>query len=475
MNLPNYIFLCFLILFSLDGVSQNAYNVDFHIKGYENQEVIVAREFLNRYPVVDTLQQYAPGKFIFQGDSSLTAGVYLLVLPPDNNFLTFLIDEGDSQFSIKTNIDQLAEGIEIDGSVNNKVYYDHLNYSNAQVAKLNAILSEQHAAQGGEDLKSKFEAEIKALKDYRTLNVTRFSHLLAANLIRLEMEQEIPDFADLPLEEKKLQKLAYRKEHFFDFVNMADPRMVHSEAFFNKVFYYIQELTPNDFDALIESVDRVLELMKPSKTNFKYYLDHLMIDFASSDVIGMDKVYCHIVENYYAKGMAPWVQEEDLAEMVEDVKRRKPLLLNNIAPDIEMEDQFGESLSLHKTISKYTVLYLWQPGCSHCKLSMPYMKSFHAKYKDRGIKIFSACTKIGSKTEECWKYIEENELTGWINVTDKDLSSRFVQKYMAEKTPKIYILDADKRIILKDVGADQLDEIFESILMDQPREEPQGG
>ena len=475
MNLHRLIFILSLILISYLGVAQSAYNIDFQIEGYENQEVIIAREFLNRYPVADTLQQYAPGKFLFKGDSILDPGVYLLVMPPDNNFLTFLIDEGDANFNIKTKFASLSASIEIEGSLNNKLYYDHLNYSNKQVERLNALMSGQYPDADGIDPMQKFETEIQALKTYRENILEQYPDLLAANLVSLEMEKSIPDFKGISENEIKLEKLKYRKDHFFDYVNMADDRLTNSEAFFNKIFFYINELTPNTFDDLNESIDHILSLLKPSKTNFKYFLDHFMIEYASSDVIGMDKVYCHIVEEYYGKGLAPWVGENDLAEMVEDVRRRKPLLIDNIAPDISMEDQFGESLSLHGLQSKYTVLYLWQPGCSHCKLSMPFMKSFHEKYKNRGVKIFSACTKVGAKAEECWKYIEDNELKDWVNVTDKDLSSRFVQKYMAEKTPKIYILDQNKKIILKDIGADQLDEVFQSLLKNDGHQEPQGG
>ncbi len=467
--------MLFFLLLSFRCVSQSGYKMDFHINGYDNQEVVIAREFLNRYPVIDTIKQYAPGKFLFQADSILDPGVFLVVMPPDNDFLTFIVDNKDQTFNISTEFGSLSKSIKIEGSENNRIYYEHLNYSNQQVEKLNTIMSQKHGLDEGGMTISAFEKEIKALKKYREELIVQHPDLLTTNLIRLEMEKEIPAFEEAHPDDVTYLKFHYRKNHFFDYAIMDDDRMVNSQAFFNKVYYFLNELTPNNFDSLIVNIDYLLEKMQPSQKNFKYFLDHFMIDYASSDVIGMDKVYVHIVENYYGKGLAPWVEENDLAELLEDASRRKPLLLGNEAPAIVMDKKDGTALALYDIESPYTIVYLWQPGCSHCKLSMPYMKSFYEKYKNRGIKIYSACTKIGNKTEECWKYIEENGLQDWIHVTDKDLSSRFVQKYMAEKTPKIYILDKNKTIILKDISADQLDNVFESLLKENKTQEPLGG
>ena len=457
-----YLIIIFLSA-SFTSFSQEDYHIELEIEGFAGKEIIVAREFLNRYPVMDTLIQNTDGKFVFKGDSTLIAGVYLFVLPPNNDFLTFLVDEKDQHYSIKTKASNLAGEVSFIGSPNNKLYYDHLNFSNLQVGKLNALnesIELSHTAERIKEHTTAFEKELLALKNYREELLKNNKGLFAANLISLEMEKPIPSFDQLPKEHIPHAKYFYRKDHFFDLVDMGDNRLLHSEAMFNKIFYYLEELTAPHFDSLKVSIDNVLTLIKPADQTFKYYLDHLMIEYASSDVIGMDEIYIHIVENYFGKGMAPWIPKEDVDELLADALKRKPLLIGKLAPDILMEKKDGTPISLHEVKSPYTILYLWQPGCSHCKKSMPFLKDFYEKFKDRGVEIFSACTKVGSKTETCWSYIEENQMNEWINVVDKDLSSRFVQKYLAEKTPKIYILDENKHIVLKNFGTDQLEEIM---------------
>ena len=468
IEFTNKIYLTFIFLSTcLTVFSQGDYHIELEIQGYNETEIIVAREFLNRYPVIDSLSLDPSGKFIFKGDSTLTSGVYLFVLPPNNDYLTFLIDENDQNFKIKTQISNLAGAAIFTNSPNNKLYHDHLNFSNKQVAKLNQLnesLELSHTDERRAEHAKAFENELIALKSYREELLKNNKGMFAANLISLEMEKPIPSFENLPKAHIPHAKYFYRKDHFFDLVDMTDNRLLHSEAMFNKVFYYLDELTTPHFDSLKVSIDKVLTLIKPADRTFKYYLDHLMIEYASSDVIGMDEIYIHIVENYFGKGMAPWIPKEDLDELVADALKRKPLLIGKLAPDILMEKKDGTAISLHEVKAPYTVLYLWQPGCSHCKKSMPFLKDFYQKFKDKGVKLFSACTKVGEKTESCWEYIEENNMSEWINAVDKDLSSRFVQKYLAEKTPKIYILDENKYIVLKDFGADQLEEIMTDLL-----------
>jgi len=393
---------------------------------------------------------------------------------PENEFVSFIVDVDDQHFNIEANADELFEPVKYTSSKYNDIYQDYVRYSNQVVNSLNAFndrIQEEIEESTKKQLTDAFNNKLKELTDRRQSFIDQAPNSLAAELIRMEKETPVPSMEG-SVDEVRSKKYQFRQDHYFDNVNLDDDRLLNTEALFNKVFYYLQDLTPQNISMINANIDHVLSKMKPGGKNFKFYLDHIMLEYASSDYIGMDAVYVHVVDNYYAKDLAPWVDKTDLAEMLEDVRKRKPLLLGNQAPTIDMELKDGTPIALYDVEAPVTILYLWQPNCSHCKASMPYMKSFWDKYKSTGLKIFSGCTKVGAKTEDCWKYIEENELGGWINTVDKDLSSRFVQKYMAEKTPKLFILDADKKIILKDFDASQLEEIipalFESNRLNKP-------
>jgi len=453
-------------LFSINVNAQEGYQIDIELDNFNEDEIIFAYEFLDRYPVVDTIRRNDAGKFQIQADSFLIPGIYLLVLPPNNDFVTLLMNEDEQCFSVKADVHDLSGSMQITGSPDNKMYYEYMNYLNSKVGALNEFRA---AADATEDVSEKFKNKeafqkgVDEIRDHQFEIIKNHPKSFTAALIKSEIEYEIPAYDGSPQEVQYLQYY-FRKKHYFDMMNLADPRLLRSEILFNKVFYYLDNLTPKNTDSLNVAIDKVLSLVKPAPQTFKYYLDHIMITYASSDIIGMDAVYVHVVDKYYSAEATPWVAKEDLAEMKDDISRRKNILIGKIAPDIKMQLQDGTPISLHEVDANYTVVYLWQPGCSHCKKSMPFMKDFHSKFKDRGIELFTGCTKITNKVPECWKYVEENELGDWLNTVDPYLQSRFVQIYMAEKTPKIFILDDEKRIIMKDIDATQLEDIMNSIL-----------
>jgi hypothetical protein len=42
--------------------------------------------------------------------------------------------------------------------------------------------------------------------------------------------------------------------------------------------------------------------------------------------------------------------------------------------------------------------------------------------------------------------------------------SKYIEKYYVKSTPQIYILDKDKKIIMKRIAADQLDTVMDEII-----------
>ena len=54
-------------------------------------------------------------------------------------------------------------------------------------------------------------------------------------------------------------------------------------------------------------------------------------------------------------------------------------------------------------------------------------------------------------------------MDGWINANDPFHKSGFRFKYKVESTPQIFVLDKDQNIVVKRIGAEQLDEVMEEL------------
>ena len=79
-----------------------------------------------------------------------------------------------------------------------------------------------------------------------------------------------------------------------------------------------------------------------------------------------------------------------------------------------------------------------------------------------GIKVYAACT--GTDAKEWKKYIKEHKLD-WINVYDPSGQNEFRMTYDVYNTPKLFILDENKRILVNRLPQiDQFDDLFKFLL-----------
>jgi len=122
-------------------------------------------------------------------------------------------------------------------------------------------------------------------------------------------------------------------------------------------------------------------------------------------------------------------------------------------------------LTLHEVQSPYTVLFVWDPTCGNCKKAMPKMVAFYEAFKDRGVEVFAICTNtVQGDMAACAESIKEKNMIKWINAIDPFVKSNYKKIYDLTSTPQIYILDKDKRILSKKIGAEQLPDVMEQLL-----------
>ncbi|MCC7050264.1 MAG: TlpA family protein disulfide reductase, partial [Bacteroidia bacterium] len=166
-------------------------------------------------------------------------------------------------------------------------------------------------------------------------------------------------------------------------------------------------------------------------------------------------------KNYYTYNQAFWVDSTTIFKVQDRAKRTEPLLLGKKAPWFACKDTNSKWVDMYKIKSKYLVLVFWDPDCGHCKKAMPYLIEAYPKLKAAGIEFLGACTEL--EKDKWVKYLRENKLP-WINVGDWVPESNFRYDYYIESTPQIFVLDEDKNIIAKKIGAEQLYEFFSKSL-----------
>lgn len=100
-------------------------------------------------------------------------------------------------------------------------------------------------------------------------------------------------------------------------------------------------------DSINAALDFILSKCKEGSEIYKYVLSNSLNTYANSKYVGMDGVYVHLVEQYYAWRKAPWILEEPLAKWYRMQSPLKPLLIDKIAPNITVYKQDSTPISLH--------------------------------------------------------------------------------------------------------------------------------
>ncbi len=458
------------LLFLLCSISiwaQDGFEIKVEIDGYEESELYLAYYLGDKQYIQDTVARAKNGSFTFSGEEALPGGIYLVVMAPDNEFFQILIDENNQRFSVTTRIGaEQLEGTKFKDSQDNQDFYEYLVYLAEQRERGNELQA-KIAEATDPARKSAAEEELGGLGDkvlaFQERFIEEHPNSLPSAIIKANLPTNFPDYQGTE-EEINTQKWRWMQKHYFDNINLSDSRMLRTPFLFQRVEYFVQKLHVQHPDSIAIAVDFVLEQMRPAEDVFKFYLIHFLNFYAASKFVGMDAVYVHLVNKYYANGLAPWTDEEQLEKIIDNANRLEPLLIGKTAPDVRMQRRDGSTITLHQVESPYTVLYFWRYDCGHCKKSTPVLKEFYEKFKDRGIKIFAGCAKLRDEVPECWDYIDENGIGEWIHVVDPYGRSRFMSTYDLKSTPQIFILDENKQIISKRLGAEQLEDFFNRLL-----------
>ncbi|WP_198661780.1 TlpA family protein disulfide reductase [Lewinella sp. IMCC34183] len=464
-----YYRLLVLFLFLAAGLTaqDDRYRITVDIDGYDAEILTLGYYLLDKQYIVDTAYRSEAGDYTFAGDSAaLDPGIYLVVLSPDNNYFQFLIGEdGDQTFTLSTSMNTLNE-VRAEGSKENALFYDYLSYlaeRQRESAGLRALITDTTTAPAlVAEAEVKLEELDEQVRAHQDKVVADHPDAFVSAIIRSNQPATPPDFAEMTDEEaRRTRQWRWLQDHYFDGLDLTDRRLVRTPFLFQRIDYYINTLQVKHPDSLAAAVDRVLSRFEPQSEAFKYFTVHYTNEAATSNIVGMDALYVHMVDTYYRTGRAYWSDGEQLDKMVETADELRPLLIGKTAPDLQMVTREGKDTSLYAIDSDYTVLYFWRYDCPACKRSTPQMKEFYEKYRDQGVTIFSICTKGVEDLGNCWDYVDEQGTGDWVQVADP--YQRYYRDYDIKSTPTIFLLDKDKTIVSKRIAADQLGDIIDNL------------
>lgn len=464
-----------LLLLPLIACAQDGYHIDIQVDGFTESEAYLAYYYGDKQYLKDTAQA-VDGKFTFEGDERLDGGIYLVVMPPDSRYFEVIIDK-DQHFGLQTDTSDYVQNMVIKGSEENELFFGDIRYLAEMRTRANEIQQQLQTAEGAE--KERLQSELGQINEQvqteRMGLVEKYPDLLYSKVILAMKEPEIPEAPKGP-DGQPLDSLfafKYYRAHFFDNLDFGDDRMLRTPVYHNKVMQFLDKLTYRHPDSIADAIDYIVDKTRADSNVFQYTVIAILNKYAKTKIMGYDALYVHMVESYYMNGDAWWVDEETLAKMEERAVAISPTLVGRKAPNFLVKDVANNTQSPWGVEADYTVLYFWDYDCSHCKKVTPRLAEAMALYDGYSVKVLTL--NINGSREDWIEKLGEYglaELPNAINTHDAARSSGFDAMYDIRSTPRVLLLDDEKKIMAKQITVAQLQEILDRELgIDRPEEE----
>ncbi|GIV33069.1 MAG: hypothetical protein KatS3mg031_0604 [Chitinophagales bacterium] len=445
-----------------EKTSQN-FHLTVKIKGFPNGKVKLLGFIGDQSFLLDSAMTDATGKAQFKHDTLLPSGMYFLVFP-DETFAQMLIDKSQ-HITMEFDKADVVNTMQTQGSLDMELLYKNLRFEAGLTRKFDELKEQMDKLDKASDEYKKLEEEQNKLLEERKAHIRWFAdNYPNAFFTRFKIAGQNPELKK-PLRpdgsvDEELQVYYYRNE-FWDNVDFTDERLLRTPVYFNKLKKFMKELTPQIPDSLIKYADIISEKSKANKELFKFTVNWIALQYKNSKIMGLEKVYVHMVDKYWTKDQAWWSNDEEINGLRKEISYMKPSLIGEIGQDIRAKNEKGEYISMYEVIkTPITVLYIFSYECDNCKKETPHFVEVMKEWKAKGVA--DAFTLSVDNDEKLWKeYITQSGLIQFHNVFDFNRESQYHRKYHIDVTPEIYVMNKEHRIIASNIDSKQLPEIFE--------------
>ena len=457
----------FFILSSISSHAQDIYSYDIKVKfkgvSETSKSVQLAHYYGNSQFLKIDSSKVENGVIHFRGKSSLQGGLYVIVLSP-SKYYDFLISGTESDITIEADTSDFLKTVKFTGSKENDILYNYRRYiydKTQDAMALQKLLRSDKSPENQDTNKKKLKEMQDEVNGYIKNTVKENETTFASRIIRANMEPDLPAEAPLLANGKRDSTFMYRtyKKKYFENLDFSDERMIRTPFIQTKVDKYFKDLVIQVTDSIVVDADRVLKLAIQHKEVYRYVLWLLSNKYENINIIGLDGVFVHLAENHYLKN-ADWLDQKQRAKFQERVDILKPIITGKVMPLLILQDTLGRDVNLLDIKSKYTVVYFYRYDCGHCQDHAPDLMKFYEENKDKGIMIYHAgIHETGEMEEELTKtkaFIKKYKTDKLINVLDLKLRYDFRKRYDVYKTPTIFVLDSEKRILAKNIPLEEV-------------------
>lgn len=442
-----------VISFSFQAAAKDGYTIKVHFTDARDSLVYLCHYYGKNTTVFkdDSAHLSSNGDALFKSTKKIVGGIYMLLFADKSASMELMLLNGDN-FTLDVTKSSIYKTARFTGNTENIDFYEYqlflVDYGKAY-QKMEGDMSNAKTKADSNLIRERMKTKGKELTEYRRNFIAKKPNSFMAKIFNAVEEPEIPTvLPTLPdgSKDSSYPRLFY-KTHYWDRFDLHDDRLIYTPLYERKLDDYMSKLVIPVPDSVEHECDSLLKATEGHDEMFKYTLWYLTRWTETSKIMGLDEAFVYLVENYYMRGKATWIDSEQLAKYIERAGKIAPNMIGKPAMDLRMLDTSDlKVIPLSSVKANYTVLIFWSPTCGHCQKEMPQFDSlYHAALKKYNVKIYAV--EADNEVEKWKTYVNDHALgEGWIHVHDPQRTTKFRDFYDVYSTPTIYLLDEQKII-----------------------------
>jgi thiol-disulfide isomerase/thioredoxin len=459
-------FMLFLMMGSISAFCQSGYKLNFKIKGWKDTTVYLGHFYGESTWLKDTAKVNKSGEFFFDNKTTLPQGVYFLVLNK-TRMLDFVIGQ-DQFFTLETDATDYVANMKVVGDEDNKLFFEDMAFNAERHKEAEPFIKILKDSTLKEDQKKDARAGFNKINDkvvaYQKSIIEKYPTTMTARLLKASQVVIIPDPPKLA--NGKIDssfQLRYYRKHFFDNFDLSDDALIRlpQPLYQQKVKEYLEKLFLPQPDSITKAIYSIADKAKKNTEAYNYAVRTCMILYWQPEIMGLDEVVVNLYDKYFATGeMDSWANGKTKQTIKEQADKIRACMIGRVGSNLIMQDQDFQPRSMYDIKAKYTILFIFNPDCGHCREETPKLLEFYNKDKVKyNLEVYAVSTDTSMKKMR--DFIKEFK-TPWITVDGPRsyIKEHFSKLYHSDTTPTIYILDDKKTIIAKKLPVKQLDDFL---------------
>ena len=219
-------------------------------------------------------------------------------------------------------------------------------------------------------------------------------------------------------------------DHYFENLPLCDTRILNSRLLKNKLDDYFDNHTANqNADVICKNIDNLI-----SKTNDCHEVRDYILWYLYSTYFNNDLIYIHLSDNYFSKLEINNLTQNIRNEIIKRSDVLRKITIGSVSPTFTYTDDEGNKIDLSEINAENLVLFFYKPDCQKCIRDKRILGLIKNKQKDLTIL--------------------------YINISEdnySNVSQDIINQYDITTTPTIYVLDKNKRIIAKNIKAEEIE------------------